>query len=39
VRDEVVIGNDTLLGAGVTILKNTREFELYIPESSNYIMR
>ena len=35
VRDEVVIGNDTLLGAGVTILKNTREFELYNAMSVN----
>lgn len=29
VRDEVVIARETLVGMGVTILKNTKEYELY----------
>jgi carbonic anhydrase/acetyltransferase-like protein (isoleucine patch superfamily) len=31
VRDEVVIANDTPIGAGATVLRDTAEFELYEP--------
>lgn len=34
VRDETIIANDTLVGMGVTILKDTKPFEVYRAEGS-----